>query len=152
MNLENWLDNGWLRKHQTSKQEIADLLNIIERDVKDAKQSISADWKFGIAYNAALKLCTILLYVEGYKSEKNLQHYRTIQALPLILGDSKLLDAEYLNTYRSKRNILEYDYAGGVTLKEVLELIDFVETLQKEVISWLQKEHPELMENNVTNS
>ena len=35
----------------------------------------------GFAYNAALKLCTILLYAEGYKAERNLQHYRTIQTL-----------------------------------------------------------------------
>ena len=50
---------------------------------------ISADWRFGIAYNAALKLCTILLYAEGYRPEKTLQHYRTIQALPLILGNTQ---------------------------------------------------------------
>lgn len=32
---------------------------------QDAAGSISADWRFGIAYNAALKLCTILLYASG---------------------------------------------------------------------------------------
>ena len=79
--------------------------------------------------------------------KKNLQHYRTIQALPLILGNSKQLDAEYLNTCRAKRNTLEYDYTGGITLKEVLELIDFVETLQQEVISWFQQKHSGLIKS-----
>jgi hypothetical protein len=36
----------------------------------------SLDIRFGIAYNAALKLCTILLYTEGYRPEKTLQHFR----------------------------------------------------------------------------
>jgi hypothetical protein len=56
MSLQSWLDNGWLRGHKTSKKEIADLLKIIDRDLQDAAGSISADWRFGIAYNAALKL------------------------------------------------------------------------------------------------
>ena len=59
MSLEQWAKNGWLRPHKSSKQEIADLLRIVDRDLKDAESDISSDWKFGIAYNAALKLCTI---------------------------------------------------------------------------------------------
>ena len=97
MSLQSWLENGWLRHHKTSKKEIADLLKIISRDLKDAEAGISDDWRFGIAYNAALKLCTILLYAEGYRPEKTLQHYRTIQALPLILGGNRRADADYLD-------------------------------------------------------
>jgi len=87
MTLKNWKENRWLREHRTSTQEIGDLLSIVERDLHDAASSgLSTDWKFGIAYNAALKLCTILLYAEGCRPEKSLQHYRTIQSMPLILG------------------------------------------------------------------
>lgn len=86
MSLKRWSDNGWLRRHQTSSKEISDLLEIVDRDLKDAKTSISDDWRFGIAYNAALKLCTILLYAEGYKAERNLQHYRTIHAPTINIG------------------------------------------------------------------
>ncbi len=57
MTLKQWADNGWLRAHQTSPQEIADLLAVVERDLADAEGNISPDWQFGIAYNAALKLC-----------------------------------------------------------------------------------------------
>ena len=95
MNLKQWLDNGWLRRHQTSGKEISDLMAIVDRDLKDAKEGISDDWRFGIAYNAALKLCTVLLYAEGYKAERNLQHYRTIQSIPLILGQDRKKDTEY---------------------------------------------------------
>jgi len=97
VSLKQWADNGWLRAHRSSRQGVADLLSIVDRDLDDAtKTTISADWRFGIAYNAALKLCTIVLHVSGWRPEKALQHYRTIQALPLVLGASRKVDADYL--------------------------------------------------------
>jgi hypothetical protein len=143
MSLENWAKNGWLKSHQTSRQEIQNLLAIVERDLADAGQSnLSPDWRFGIAYNAALKLCTILLYSSGYRPEKSLAHYRTLQALPLILGDKWQDDASYLDTCRIKRNIVEYDYVGGATDKDADELINFVKELKAEVEKWLEKRNP----------
>ncbi|HXU36554.1 MAG TPA: hypothetical protein VN937_09335 [Blastocatellia bacterium] len=144
MSLKQWADNGWLRPHDTSQQEIADLFVIVGRDLGDAEGNISADWRFGIAYNAALKLCTILLYAAGYRPEKVLQHYRTIAALPEILGDRWKDEADYLETCRRKRNIAEYDRAGTITEQDASELVSFVNELQEEVRRWLGKEHPEL--------
>lgn len=141
MSLKQWADNGWLKPHKTSAKEISDLLRIVERDLKDAAGSISADWQFGIVYNAALKLCTILLYASGYKPEKTLQHYRTIQSLPLILGNTYKEDAKYLDTCRNKRNIAEYDYVGVVTVDDVEELIGFVKELRNKIIQWLKENH-----------
>jgi len=145
MSLTQWLNNGWLRRHQTSAKEISNLMAITARDLKDAKVGISDGWRFGIAYNAALKLCTVLLYAEGYKAERNLQHYRTIQALPLILGQDRKKDAEYLDSCRSKRNIVEYDYVGAATEQDADELIEFVVEMEKNVREWLQEHHPDLL-------
>lgn len=145
MSLENWAKNGWLRPHQTNRQQIADLLAIVERDLADARNtSVSADWQFGIAYNAALKLCTILLYASGYRPEKNLAHYRTLQALPLILGTDRDDDADYLDACRAKRNTAEYDVAGTVSQSEADELREFASALQAEVIEWLRSKHSSL--------
>ena len=131
MTLRSWEANGWLRSHQTSRQEIADLFRIVERDLHDAAtNALSADWRFGIAYNAALKLCTCLLSASSYRAEKNLQHYRTIQALPLILGAKRKGDADYLDACRVKRNRAEYDQAGVVSEAEATELIGFVTELR----------------------
>lgn len=144
MTLKQWADNAWLKSHKTSAEEIGNLLAIVERDLRDSIEGgISADWRFGIAYNAALKLCTILLYAEGYKAERTLQHYRTIQAFPLILGSERRTDANYLDACRAKRNIVEYDYIGGVTENDAQELVDFVKEFKDEVETWLEKEHPE---------
>ncbi len=63
MSLPTWLAAGWLQPHKTSRAEIRELWEIVDRDLADAASGgISADWQYGIAYNAALKLCTILLY------------------------------------------------------------------------------------------
>jgi hypothetical protein len=145
MRLQQWAANGWLRPHQTTRQQIADLLAIVDRDLEDSLRDLSADWQFGIAYNAALKLGTILLYASGYRPEKNLAHYRTLQALPLILGASRSNDADYLDTCRAKRNTAEYDAAGTVSQSEADELREFTRELRIEVIDWLKANHPSLL-------
>jgi hypothetical protein len=146
MSLKQWADNGWLRNHKSSKQEISNLLAIVDRDLQDAntQSSISDDWKFGIAYNAALKLCTVLLYASGYRPEKNLAHYRTLQSLPLVLGDHRKGDAEYLEDCRTKRNIVEYDYVGGASPIDAEDLVQFSKELKIEVLTWLRAHHPDL--------
>lgn len=146
MTLQQWADNGWLKKHKTSREEISNLLAIVHRDLADARAGgISEDWKFGIAYNAALKLCSILLYAEGYRPPQNLAHYRTLQALPLILGAERKGDADYLDMCRSKRNTAEYDYVGGITENDAVELIDFAEHLAEDVMNWLRANYPNLI-------
>ncbi len=118
----------------------------MRRDLTDARaEGISDDWRFGIAYNAALKLCTILVYAEGYRPMQNLAHYRTLQALPLILGKDRKADTNYLETCRIKRNTVEYDYAGGATDADADELVEFAEHLEKDVMEWLHSSHPGLM-------
>ncbi len=144
MSLPDWANNGWLRPHQSSAQEIADLLAIVERDLSDAGGNISADWRFGIAYNGALKLCTILLRASGYRPENTLQHFRTIAALPLILGNQRQDDADYLELCRRKRNTTEYDRTGAATEADALELIAFTKALRADVLAWLKQHHPNL--------
>jgi hypothetical protein len=145
MSLNDWAKNGWLRPHQSSAQEVAGLLSIVDRDLADAQGEISADWQFGIAYNAALKLCTILLHASGYRPEKNLQHFRTLAALPVILGNTRKEDASYLDACRIKRNTVEYDLAGATTEQDAQELLAFSKQLRKDVLDWLKRHHPQLI-------
>jgi len=147
MSLQDWLNNKWLRPHKTSPDEIGNLMGIVDRDIQDANfREVSADWRFGIAYNAALKLCTILLYAKGFMPERGLAHYRTIQALPLILGNEREEDKIYLDACRIKRNKVEYDYSGGVTHAEADELTQFVIELKDDVKKWLKDNYPDLIQ------
>ncbi|MFA6290676.1 MAG: hypothetical protein WC637_02780 [Victivallales bacterium] len=145
MSLKDWLNNGWLRPHKCTREDIQNLFEIVDRDIADAESGISPDWRFGIAYNAVLKLCNILLYAEGYRPEKNLQHYRSIQSMPLILGKDRKNDADYLETCRTKRNTVEYDYVGGASEADADELVKFVREFKGDVLNWLKKTHPSLV-------
>jgi hypothetical protein len=60
MSLELWKQNGWLREHETSLDEIGNILALVERDLADAaREEVSLDWRFNIAYNAGLQLATV---------------------------------------------------------------------------------------------
>ena len=150
MTLFEWQNNGWLRPHVSSQKEIEGLFSIVHRDLNDAiSDDLSCDWKFGIAYNAALKLCTVLLHASGYRPEKLLQHFRTIAAVQEILGNDKADAVAYLELCRVKRNTAEYDMAGVVSESEALELIEFTNQLRTEVLYWLNKHHRNLVPKNL---
>ncbi|MDR1281353.1 MAG: hypothetical protein LBK99_11100 [Opitutaceae bacterium] len=85
------------------------------------------------------------MYASGYRPEKSLAYYRTLQALPLILGEKWRDDADYLDGCRQKRNTVEYDYVGGATADDVRELIECVRESREQTVSWLREKHPGLL-------
>ena len=146
MTLTEWQNNGWLRPHNSSRNEIEGLFSIVDRDLNDAiSKDLSCDWKFGIAYNTALKLCTVLLHASGYRPEKLLQHFRTIAAIQEILGAGKADAVAYLELCRVKRNTVEYDMAGAVSESEAIELIELVTEFRTDVLNWLTKHYQNLV-------
>jgi hypothetical protein len=146
MSLEGWKEIGWLREHETSSTEISGIMALVERDLSDAgREEISTDWRFNIAYNAGLQLATAVLYASGYRAGKGeSKHYRTIQALPLIMGPEFVPVKDYLDNCRRKRNVSEYDTAGTVSEKEADELLKTTQKLKDQVEKWLEENHPEL--------
>ena len=146
MSLEIWKNNGWLREHETSPQEVAGILELVERDLTDASRpEISTDWRFNIAYNAGLQLATLALYVAGYRTGRGeSKHYRVIQALPLVLGQEFVPTRDYLENCRRKRNVSEYDTAGTISVKEADDLLQTVQELKAKIEQWLQKNHADL--------
>ena len=83
----DWVNNGWLVAHTSSKQEITNLLGIVARDLKDSQaKDVSDDWRFAIAYNAALQAATAALAAAGYRASRDSHHYRVIQSLELTVG------------------------------------------------------------------
>lgn len=145
MSLQDWVQNGWLKPHKTSGQEIENLIGIVNRDIDDAAKDISADWRLGIAYNAALNLATILLAAEGFRAEKSLGPSRTLQTIPLILGKEYREAADFLDACRMKRDMAENEYIGAVTEEDVRSLVDFVKEFSGAVLHWLSDQHPELI-------
>lgn len=144
MSLSDWANAGWLKPQAPTREQVAKIFGVVERDLEDSKAALSPDGRFNIAYNAALQLCAIVLLAEGWKPDKLNAHHRTISALPKILGASRQADADYLDACRAKRNGLEYDAAGKVSLKEAKELREFAAELREIVIAWIEERHPEL--------
>jgi hypothetical protein len=140
MSIDNLIKIGVLEEEASSEQEINDLFKIVERDLNDSASSdLSHDWQFGIAYNAALKLANILVRKSGYRVKGQGHHMHTIAMITKILGNERKNDADYLDTCRRKRNLVEYDCVGGATQEDVEELREFVIEFKNIVINWCQK-------------
>lgn len=122
------------------------ILQLVERDLKDAaREEVSPDWRFNIAYNAGLQLATLVLYVAGYRAGRGeSKHYRVIQALPLVLGEHFSSLRDYLDNCRRKRNISEYDAVGIVSMKEAADILKTVQEFKIKVENWLSQKHPEV--------
>lgn len=144
MSLSDWARSGWLKAQPTTREQVAKIFSVVDRDLEDSKRNLSPDGQFNIAYNAALQLCAIALLAEGWRPDKLNAHYRTIAALPVILGSEWQDGADYLDACRSKRNGLEYDAAGRVSAAEAKELREFAVELRAAVVSWLADRHPKL--------
>ncbi|MDI6784434.1 MAG: hypothetical protein QME64_10120 [bacterium] len=146
MNLRTWFQQGKLHQHQTSPEELGNLLQLVKRDIEDANvQTISADRRFATAYNAVLQLGTILLYCQGYKPYGTGHHFITFQAMKEILGTEYDRLADYFDSCRAKRNITDYNYAGGISEEEVKELIKEAESFLPIVLKWVKTNHPNLI-------
>jgi uncharacterized protein (UPF0332 family) len=145
MSLEDWRHSGWLSAHESSRQEVSDLLAIADRDLKDCRsEGLSADWRFNIAYNAILQAATAALAAAGYRASRDSHHYRILQSLGLTIG----VPAEtlrYLDAFRKKRNLTGYERIGAVSDKEVEEIVETAGAMRHQVEKWIKATHPELL-------
>ena len=97
MSLQDWLKNGWLVEHQTSRQEMVDLLAMADRDLAQSRMPhLSPDWQLNIAYNAALQAATAALAASGYRAAREAHHYRVIQSLAFTIKVDPRLIAQLL--------------------------------------------------------
>ena len=139
MSLKRLHSQGRLSHHRTSQKEISNLLQLVKRDIKDARvKGLSNDRKYTTAYNAVLQLGIILLYCNGYRTKGAGSHFTVFQAMKDILGKDYAELADYFDACRSKRNITDYDYAGAISKKETEELIKEAIKFQKFMLKYLQ--------------
>ncbi len=146
MSLEQWVNNGWLKRHEPTKEEIEDLLSVVERDISDCLISdLSTDWKLSIAYNAALQSAIVALTASGYRiRQDHSHHYRAIQSLPYTIGAEKEIVVQ-LDAFRKKRNEMGYERAWIASEGEAEEMVELAQNLKERVQSWLRDEHPDLI-------
>ena len=144
MSLNDWFANRWIVAHETSRNEIADLLAVVQRDLDDAKvPRLSDDWRLGITYNAALQLATLALAAEGYRPSRERAHERAILSLRFTIG-ADVAAVDLLDRVRRKRNQINYELAGSTSTAEADELLTLVTALREQVFAWLDVKHPAL--------
>jgi len=138
MSLQSWSQNSWLVQHNTSAEEIANLLRISDRDLSACQvKQLPADWRFAIAYNAALQAATAALAAAGYRASRDNHHYRVIQSLEFTTAPGrKLIDS--FDGFRKKRNLRSYDVAGSISDNEADEMFKLAARVRAEVQKWIR--------------
>lgn len=145
MSLRDWLRNSWLIEHETSPEEIAALLAIVERDLVNATLAgLSEDWKLSIGYNAGLQAATAALAASGFRAAREQHHFRTIQSLAPTIG-WPAAKVDRFDRFRKKRNVMGYETAGVVSEREAKEMHELAVGLRNDVLAWLRKQHPKLL-------
>jgi hypothetical protein len=147
MSLENWLQNGYLVKHQATVADVLKLLGVVDRELADAAvQGLSPDGRFMHAYDAALQLCTIALHASGYAVGRVKGHHNyTINSLPYTLGQQHADIAIYLSQCCTRRNHSLYDRAGVVSEPDARDLLEAACQLRAEVLACIRTEYPSLL-------
>ena len=145
MSLQDWVQYGWLTKHQSSREEIQSLFGVVDRDLRECHaQGLGADWRFAIAYNAALQAATAALAAAGYHATRDSHHYRVFQSLEYTIhAETKLVHR--LDAFRKKRNLSSYELGGTVSEGEAKEMAADAADLRCAVERWIRAEHPELL-------
>jgi hypothetical protein len=144
--LKPLIDARWLDDAPTSGAEVAGLWTVVERNLEEARGPLKyADTRFWLAYQGVLAATTVLIRAHGARVRRERQHERAFATLRQ-LGIPGVSDrARYDDDCRRKRNVVQYDVAGGASDTEAAELLSEAQRLAAAVRDWLRREHSKLM-------
>ncbi len=147
MSLQDWLNNRWLKEHQTSKVEITALLKKIKvNEIQLKIKEITPDWRLAFAYNNIMTIAAIALKVSGYRLPVDRGHHeKTIDSLNFTLGTDSVTRI-VIHEIRKKRNNAEYDAVGTISEQDVTEAMYIAKELKYKLESWLKDNHSEYLE------
>lgn len=147
MSLEAWSDTGLVTTHQSSRQEIRELLEIVETDLRDAAiPDLSPKQKLASSYNAILSLARAALRASGYRVPKGQgsQHYYSIQSLRYTVGFNPDVVLK-IEAIQKKRHSGEYVRVVDVSEGMAADTRIFARSIQERVCAWLAESHPEFL-------
>jgi hypothetical protein len=144
MSWKSLLASRTVQPHKTSAKEIGSLRQLVSRDLADASLSaLSADRRFATAYNAVLQLSKMAIACAGYRVTFGAGHHQKIfEAIKAALGKQSEPLADYFDTCRRKRNLIDYDASEVATETEAEELLRKAQEFQTMVEDWIVKHHP----------
>ena len=121
MSYEGLLKRGKIVPYHASKHEVRSLLDVANRDLRTAEQTLNVDidWSYSITYNAILQASRALMFSHGYRPRGGQQHLTVVQFLREALGDEGADEVSLFDQMRRKRPRAIYERAGLVGRKEV---------------------------------
>ena len=136
MSLKSWADKGRIQKVAFSEKSLKDLLQLVERDLKDSKiDALSPDRRFATAYGAAMNLANYVIRREGYRVAAKAGHHKiTFEIAGTLLGQKATQFIKYFDLCRRKRNKVDYDRTDVVSETQVDELIKAVEKFKELIL------------------
>jgi len=135
---------GKVRSHVTSAQEVANLRDVVGRDLEDAQiPELSADRRFATAYNAALQTAKMVTALSGYRTSGLGAHQTAFQAVKVAMGTEVHPLMNYFDACRRKRNSVDYDLAGVATETETKTLLEKAEEFRVLAEAWISENHPQ---------
>ncbi len=130
----------------STKAELDSLRSIVARCFSDVvAKGLSADARFIMAYDAARTLSVMIVRASGYRPRSVGGHYNTFLALEAADPPAFAALSAYFDGCRNKRNISEYDGAGGVTDTEAEELLKAAQKFAIDTENWIKVNHPSLV-------
>lgn len=145
MSLESYSRNGWIRKHDSSPREIADLFALADRDIEQSQTpGLGPEWRFDIAYNSALQSATAALAAAGFRAERANKHMRVIECLEFSVGLERS-QVRLLDKFRRKRHVAVYEQVGAISSREADEMLEMAKGLRQRIEGWIRSEYPELL-------
>lgn len=133
-----------MQRHAPSRHELDGLRAVAARDLGDAEvPGLSTDRQFATAYNAVLQLAKMAIACAGYRVVGQGHHVTTFEAVKLAMGRRVAPLADYFETCRRKRNMLDYDMANVATETEVRELLEKAQAFRQLVEQWITQHYPQ---------
>ncbi len=135
-----------VQPHRTSKKELDDIRALVARDLRDANiAALSADRRFATAYNAALLTAHMAIACAGYRVVAKTGHHKlAFDSIALALGAGAGKYADYFETCRRKRNVIDYTRSHVVTESEAAEIVEQVTEFHEFVEAWIDSNFPTL--------
>jgi hypothetical protein len=114
---------------------------VADRDLAACRTpGLHNDWRFNIAYNAALQLSSAALAISGYQAERLNHHYRVIDSLAHTLSvDAATI--QKLDVFRKKRNVSDYERADTISDAEAIGVIALAEELRRTLLQWIDRHY-----------
>ena len=119
---------------------------LVARDLADATVAgLSTDRRFATAYNAALLAASMAIACAGYRVTAKTGHHKiSFDSIKLALGAGAEKDADYFETCRRKRNVIDYTRSHVATETEAEEILKNATAFYRRVEGWIDSKFPSL--------